>query len=1036
MRGIRWINLKILFALQFFLAIAVFPQSLNKGWVIYSEDGSVKVNADVPSTVKMALLKAKLIPEPYFSTRNEESQWVELHNWIYENSFSSKKEKGRRYFLKIGGVAPRGEIYLNEELIGKVEGMFAQPTWEITDLLKDGTNKLRIRVSPEKDRTKAIACQMSYGWDFAPRIIPIGVWRPVEILESGPVLLKNPFLKLVKLEGNKAIVKLTVEYDSRIKGRVNVSIKMVGLNFKGRSYKLDKKAEIEKGEGVLDLYFALPDVKLWYPAGYGPQNLYKVSLFLVLGKAYSSSLSFIWGARQLEWEKNPDTNELYPWIVKVNGIRIYCKGANWVPADSLYDLSPQRYERLLKLASFAGVNMLRIWGGGLMEEDILYELCDRYGIMLWQEFPLACVDYPNLPRYAFFENARDSILRLRNHPSLVLWCGGNEFNPDNQANRELIDVLDKLCKALDGTRPFHRASPYGGDVHDWSVWHGSAPYTNYRQFTVFRSEAGLQSPPPQEDLLRFLSTSGIFPPSQEWSYHLADARKIEMYAKQYGRTSDLNNLVKKAQLAQAITYQFNLDSCLKNIWRNSGCLIWQFNDPWPNISWSMVDWYGNPKPSLYWFKKASSPLNLAIDYDKTTLRVGESLNIGIYGINLTTKRENCQAEFTIASPRNILKRLSKNISFPPQQSTKLWSFNFQIPQDYKEGVVFLITRVKKDGKIISEKIYPIPVMRVRGFSKPIKALVILSTLGREAEEWREIRDWLLPFGVKLDVVSTDSLPHLEGYDCFILGESEGIGKKLSRQAMERIADLVRSEKGLLLDGGWNAYAEGGLKGTIVEEISPFIMRENSLREHLKLGIIVKSAQHPVLHGLSFSPISIGGYNEEEVKEGTKVLLSLSNDSPLLAENEYGKGKCLAYTSGLRGGWAGEMRSWDKYPLFLARLLGYLANREGEIGELSKEGLGLDNLPPADLKIGGRKEGKRGIITISNHYNSISFFLGIKAEGLEIQPIFSDNYFFLLPGEKKEVSFELPKGKVVISVEDWQGKNWQLTFAKRDFKEVN
>jgi hypothetical protein len=274
---------------------------------------------------------------------------------------------------------------------------------------------------------------------------------------------------------------------------------------------------------------------------------------------------------------------------------------------------------------------------------------------------------------------------------------------------------------------------------------------------------------------------------------------------------------------------------------------------------------------------------------------------------------------------------------------------------------------------------------------------------------------------------------LEGYDCFVIGESEGIGSKLSRKAMERIADLVSSGKGLLLDGGWNAYAEGGLKGTIIEEISPFVMKENSLKEHMNLGIVVKSTDHPILRGLSFSRIRISGYNEEGVKEGAKVLLSLSNGSPLLAENEYGKGKCLAYTSGLRGGWAGAIRGWDKYPIFLSRILGYLANREGEIEDLEEEAMGLDNLPQSNLKIERRKEGQKGVIIISNLSHSIAFFLRVKAEDLEVQPIFSDNYFFLLPGEKKEVSFELPKGKVAISIEDWRGGNWRLAFAnKRGF----
>ncbi|MGB9796985.1 MAG: glycosyl hydrolase 2 galactose-binding domain-containing protein, partial [bacterium] len=373
----------------------------------------MRTTTDVPSTVKQALYKSQLIPNPYFSNRNEESQWVEKETWVYEKDFSFRKKQGKRYFLKLNGIAPRGEVYLNERLLGKVEGMFAQPLWEITDFLINGENKLKIIITPERERTRAIACQMSYGWDFAPRIIPIGVWRPVGIIESRGILLKHPFLKLLKIEKGKAVLNLLIDYDSNIEGKAWISLKMAGLNFKGRILELRREVEVKKGEGSLSLQFILPGVKLWYPAGYGPQNLYKIYLSAYYKESLSHSLSFIWGARELEWEKNPNTNELYGWIVKVNGVRVYCKGANWVPVDSLFDLSPDRYERLIKLARLAGINMFRIWGGGIIEEDTLYELCDRYGIMLWQEFPLACADYPNLQREAFLENARDAIFRLR-----------------------------------------------------------------------------------------------------------------------------------------------------------------------------------------------------------------------------------------------------------------------------------------------------------------------------------------------------------------------------------------------------------------------------------------------------------------------------------------------------------------------------------------------------------------------------------------------------------------------------------------------
>ncbi|MBC7327263.1 hypothetical protein H5T87_04015 [bacterium] len=997
----------------------LYALNISRDWMIYSEDGAVKLKGDVPCTVKMALKKAKLISDPYFGVQNEDSQWVEDKVWIYERKFFLHKEKGKRYFLKIGGIAPRGEVYLNDNIIAKIEGMFAQPLLEITDLLKD-ENDLKIRIIPEKDRVKAIACQMSYGWDFAPRIIPIGVWRDIEIIKSGKALLKNPFLKLTKLEGDKALLDLSVDYNSSISGKGKLVLYIEGLNFKGK-FKLEKDVDVMKGEGKIAFTFSLPQLRLWYPKGFGEQNLYKVSLHLFIGDSQSSEVSFTWGARTLEWERNPSSKEIYGWIAKVNGVRVYCKGANWVPADSLFDLSYEKYERLVKLASQAGINMFRIWGGGIMEDDKLYELCDKYGIMLWQEFPLACADYPELSLNAFAQNARDSILRLRNHPSLVLWCGGNEFDPDNRSNKPLIDLLEKLCLTLDGTRPFHRASPYGGDVHDWSVWHGSAPYTSYRQFCIFRSEAGLQAPPIEEDLGKFLSTKGLFPPSNEWQYHLADPNKIARYAQSYGSLNDLTDFLKKAHLSQAITYQFNLDSCLKNIWANSGCLIWQFNDPWPNISWSMVDWFGNPKPSFYWFKNASQPINLVVDYDKIQLKQGEVLNIRVYAVNLTPKSAGCKAIFLIASPKRILKRAIKTHTFKAQTAEQLWEINFQVPLGFNENVIFLIARVEKDGKLITDKIYPIPVTKGMGVRKPLKALAIVSSLGREADEWREIANSLEPLGIKLDVVSADSIPPLEGYDCFIIGESEKIGERLGRRNMERIADLVREGRGLLLDGGWFAYLEGGLKGTPIEELSPVIMKANSLRENQSLKIIINDRENPLIRGLNIEGIVIVGYNEEYPKTDSKVLLSLSNGTPLLVERQVGKGKCLAYTSGLRGGWAGALRMWGSYRVFLARLLAYLAGLGEEVEGIQEENKGLDALPEAKLRVEGKRVGDECFISVENISASLSFFINIRVKNLSLQPLFSDNYFHLLPGEKKTIRFSLPSGKQEIVINDWSSE---------------
>lgn len=1003
--------MKCLFFLLPLLSLA-FPFSLDGEWTLKTTDGSVQLKARIPCTVKGALLANNSIPHPYIAMNNEASQWVEEKTWIWEKQFDFKKREGKRYFLKIGGIAPGGEVSLNGKQIDKVEGMFAQPLVEVTDILRDGKNTIQIITKPERERTRAIACQMSYGWDFAPRIIPLGILRPISITENGPALIKDPFLKLKEIKGSIAEVELSLSIDSKVRGKGRVTISIKGENFKTKELEVVREVALSLGEQKKKFSLQIPDPKLWYPMGFGKQNLYRLDIRLLLGGQTSSQTSFLTGLRRLEWENNEGLKGGYPWILKVNGVRVYCKGANWVPVDALFSLSPDRYERLIDLAEMAGINMLRIWGGGIVEEDALYELCDRRGILLWQEFPLACADYPEIPRSAFLQNVQDAILRLRNHPSLVLWCGGNEFDPDNSSNKDLVDGMDKLCQSLDGTRPFHRASPYGGDVHDWSVWHGSAPYTNYRAFSFFRSEAGLQAPPPLEDIERFLSPEKIYPPSQEWEYHLANASKMRMYGEIYGSISGLEDFVKKSQLAQAITYQFNLDSCLKNMWRNSGCLIWQFNDPWPNFSWSMVDWYGNPKPSFYWFKSASHPVNVALDYDKPFYSQGDSINLTAYAINITPNPAKYKALLLIASPRKIIQEFAKEHTFAPQRSEKIWEVRFQVPRDYEEGVLFLVVRLLKGDEIVVEKTYPLPIARLVPLPSPLDALVILSQPGHEEEEWERLASLLEAFNINLKIATADSLPPLEGFQAIIIGESPNIGEKLKDKAGE-INSAVARGAGLILDGGWNAYAEGKLNATALAETSPLYMQESSLRENVWLGIEAKEKEHPLLAGLPLSTVPvIRGYNEEKPKEDAKVILSLSNGTPLLVEGRYGEGICLAFTSGLRGGWA-SVQGWEAFPLFLARLIAYSAGRKAE--ELKWDKGGLNGLAKVPIKIEKMEsQGKTLLLTLSNLSSQVAFFvdLKIKVEGHPFLP--PQNYFTLLPHEKRTLKLSLPSpGKVEV-----------------------
>jgi len=195
---------------------------------------------------------------------------------------------------------------------------------------------------------------------------------------------------------------------------------------------------------------------------------------------------------------------------------MFAKGGNWIPVDQLLRLDRDRYDGLLRLFKDANFNLLRVWGGGLYETDDFYDLCDEYGILAWQEF-LSNRNFSKIDRESFLNGAESAILRIRNHPSLTFWCGGNEFDPDDQGSREVIDELADLLKKLDPQREFHRASPYMGDDHYWGVWHRMEPYTKYRIVRPFRSEAGLNAPPVSENYRIFTPQNLLWPPDTTYN---------------------------------------------------------------------------------------------------------------------------------------------------------------------------------------------------------------------------------------------------------------------------------------------------------------------------------------------------------------------------------------------------------------------------------------------------------------------------------------------------------------------------------------
>jgi beta-mannosidase len=348
--------------------------------------------------------------------------------------------------------------------------------------------------------------------------------------------------------------------------------------------------------------------------------------------------------------------EFDDWTLRVNGQPVYARGANWVPADILPGrVRETDYQALLSLARQANMNMLRVWGGGLREKRAFYDLCDRMGILIWQEFPFACSFLTRFPRSESYlrlvkAEATSIVQGLRNHASLALWCGGNEFDP--KRNEPLVSTLRQVIEEEDPARPLLPASPANGDSHNWRVWHNFQPPSVYREdLTLFASEFGLQAPPSAEALARFVPERDLWPPGISWTYHGADLKKLQRYARPFLRDSgpSLESFVCASQRAQARGLQIGIEHYRRR--KAQGCggvLLWQLNEPWPAISWAIVDHARESKRAFETVKRVLSPVLISVEVPPRRYRPGDKVQASVWVVNdLASALPDAQVEINL-----------------------------------------------------------------------------------------------------------------------------------------------------------------------------------------------------------------------------------------------------------------------------------------------------------------------------------------------------------------------------------------------------
>jgi beta-mannosidase len=716
--------------------------------------------AQVPGDVRLDLLRAGRISDPFYADNNEASQWIDARDWWYVRELALDLHEDERAFLIFDGIDYQSVVFFNGEPLGRHVGMFSRQIYELTEdrgrktdasvighrssvavriwgsaalpkLHKTLAQRLWARLvkplytppsEPFPDRYATLKCQMQFGWDFAPRLRTCGIWDDAYIVIARSVFIEDVWVKVSGFRLQVARVSVSLTLDSDRAQDVRVMCNVRGKNFASDTQTFAFDVTLARGKQTREIAFELNDARLWHPWDRGEPNLYELHIViaseakqspirdseiasrtsLAMTEDVLDSFTTTFGIREFELvraEGAPSNAE--PWQFVINGTREFLRGANWVPLDAIpARLTRADYAARLQQARDANINFLRVWGGGLREKRAFYDLCDELGILVWHEFPFSGTLLDHFPRdRAFLDFARGecaAIVRaLRNHPSLVVWCGGNEFSPSR--NRAIVEMLRAVVAEHDGTRPFKPASPYRDESHNWRVWHRYANLRDYRKDTTpFLSEFGLQSLPDLESLAKFLPADALTAPHALWVYHRAELKKLKRYAQ--SPISDLQSLISATQRAQAIGLQIAIEHLRRRKPRATGVAVWQLNDCWPSISWSVVDYYGTPKRAYWTMQKSYAPVLASFEYDLQPRRADDVVRGVLWIINdlrATYRDAELRAEL------NGAEIFARTLDIEPDSATRVDTLAVTLGES--ENILRL--RVLWRGQTLSENEY-------------------------------------------------------------------------------------------------------------------------------------------------------------------------------------------------------------------------------------------------------------------------------------------------------------------------------------------
>jgi beta-mannosidase len=657
-------------------------QALDHGWQFrQSPDGGGASNgewlpATVPGDVHLDLLANKRIPDPFYRDNEAKLQWIDQASWEYQLNFDVPAALLARanVDLVFDGLDAAAEVYLNDAHVLSADNMFR--VWRVSakDHLHEGTNVLRVEFpSPIKAAEKVAATDLwqpktktepktyirkaayEYGWDWGPRFVTSGIWRPVRLEAWDKVRIADFAIRQRDVSKDVAHLDAQVEVEASEAGPAAVSVQFSGP---GKGEATSPSISLHAGRNFIDLPIEIRQPKLWFPAGYGEQPLYEFTAQLSIGGSRAEERKTRTGLRSIVLDRHPDQWGRSFQLV-VNGIPVFAKGADVIPFDSFPNrVTTADYRRILESARDANMNTIRHWGGGYYETDEFYQICDELGIMVWQDFMFGNDWQPGT--YAFKLNieaeAEDQVRRLRNHPSIVVWSGNNEtevalnwgdrsklplevkFQMWQDYLTEFSGILNRVVARLNPETPYWPSSPSAdyeevsahyqtGDAHLWDVWHGRVPFSTYETHNSrFVTEYGFQSFPEMRTTEAFTQPEdrkNIFT-----SVMLAHQKNNEgnsiihdYLLKDYPEPKDFPSFLYASQVLQAEGIKIGAEHFRRSRPETMGSIFWQLNDCWPVASWSSIDYYGRWKALQYYARRFYAPILVSPHVEEGSVKV-------------------------------------------------------------------------------------------------------------------------------------------------------------------------------------------------------------------------------------------------------------------------------------------------------------------------------------------------------------------------------------------------------------------------------